>query len=112
MITKRWTRTDDIVGHVPLFKVECPFCEIPMTMRYSYLFPDGELIYGIFGAGNQVAYKCHSCGYHQRFNVEDDKEYIDSTLELRGGKTQYVPLEEWKQNEEIKKQLESLGYWG
>lgn len=108
----RWDRTNDIVGHAPNFKINCPFCDIPMMMRYSQVFPDGEILYGMFGPGNQVAYKCPSCGYHQRFNVEDDKEYIDKTLELRGGKVQYNPVSEWEQDEKIKAQLTALGYWG
>jgi hypothetical protein len=64
------------------------------------------------GAGCQMAYKCPTCGFHQRFNITDEKEYIDEVLAGRNGKVQYNPVPEWEQDEHIKAQLTSLGYFG
>ena len=106
----KWERVQP-VGHKPTFKVECPFCKIDMAVRYSYVFPDGNLIYGLTGPANQIAMKCPECGFHQRFNIMDDKDYIQSLYDSRG-KSHYSPVDEWEDNEKIKKQLEALGYWG
>lgn len=109
---KKWKRTDDLLGYKPKFKVDCPYCKASMVPRYSYLFPKGELVYGMTGAGCQMAYKCPRCGYHQRFNITDDKEYIEKILAMRGGAVQHNPVSEWEQDERIKAKLEALGYWG
>lgn len=83
-----------------------------MVPRYSYLSPNGEIIYGMMSAGCQMAYKCPECGYHQRFNITDDKEYIEKLLSIRNGKRQHNPVEKWEDDERIKEQLAGLGYWG
>jgi len=109
---KRWKRTGDILGYRPKFKITCQFCKTKMVPRYSYLFPNGELVYGMVGAGCQMAYKCPRCGFHQRFNITDDKEYIEKVLALRNGKVQHNPVSEWEQDDKIKAQLTALGYFG
>ena len=106
----RWERAER-VGHRPKFDISCPFCKVGMVVRYSYAFPAGEPIYGMFEPTNQIAYKCHACGYHQRFNIPDTKEYIQSLYDERG-KSHYSPVSDWEENEKIKEQLEALGYWG
>jgi hypothetical protein len=108
---KKWERDNGAVGHYPTFKIDCPFCKVSMAVRYSYVFPDGEPIYGMLGPCNQIAYKCPSCGYHQRFNIEDDYDYIKSLYDSRG-KNHYSPVPNWEADERIRRQLESLGYWG
>ena len=112
MNKKKWKRTNDIVGHKPKFRVYCRFCDEDMICRYSAVFPEPNLLHGFTVAGNQLAFKCPTCGYHIRFNVPDDKEYIDKIYALRQNKSYHHSLEEWEENELIKKQLEALGYWG
>lgn len=111
-MNSRWKRTDDIMGYAPKFKIKCCFCGEKMVPRYSYLFPNGEVIYGMVSAGCQIAYKCPKCGYHQRFNLSDSKEYIKKILDLRGGDKQHNPVEDWEKDERIKAQLTALGYFG
>ena len=112
MLSKLWERTDDTFGYRPKFKMDCLYCKKKMVPRYSFLFPDGQALYGIYGAGVQLAFKCPRCGFHQRFNLEDDKEYIQKILDYRNGKVQYNPVPEWEQDEKIKAQLTALGYFG
>lgn len=112
MNSDMWERTEDAQGHRPKFAIWCRFCDTDMVIRFSAIFPWPNHLHGFFEAGNQLAYKCPKCGNHVRFNVNDDKDYCQKIYELRGGKQHYHSLEEWEDNELIKKQLEGLGYWG
>lgn len=111
MLLDKWERTNDVLGHRPKFKVKCRFCKVNMIQRYSVVFPKPNALHGFTVAGNQIAFKCPKCGYHIRFNIPDDKEYIEKIHRIRAG-TYHSDLEEWQENELIGKQLAALGYWG
>ena len=111
MIGDKWERTNDIAGHRPLFRVYCRFCDEDMVQRYSAVFAAPNLLHGFAEAGNQMAFKCQKCGSHIKFNIVDDREYMEKIQAIRGS-GQHHPISEWEENEQIKKQLEALGYWG
>lgn len=114
MIGKTWKRATDIHGHEPLFEVRCKFCGEKMFTRYSKVFPARDVAYGISEPTNQMAYKCPECAWVCRFNVVDEQGYIKELLDRRGGVDLYVPpVETWiSENEQIRRQLEALGYVG
>jgi hypothetical protein len=112
MNDKMWERTDDVMGHRPKFRVWCQFCDSDMFIRFSYVFPEPDLMNGFVEPGNLIAFKCPKCGYHVRFNIIDDNEYIQKIHAARGSVGYYYPITELREVELIEKQLKALGYWG
>jgi hypothetical protein len=121
---RAWARTNNIVGHKHNFEINCRFCGVPMILRYSQLLSKkmgGK--YGVTEATNQIAMKCYKCGWWTIFNVnheitgyseKSELLYLKKILKLRKNKTHYLPTtDEWKdESEEVRRQLEVLGYVG
>lgn len=113
----KWERTHDRNGHKPNFDLTCRFCGSPMIVRYSKVFTERDMAYGIAGATHQIAMKCPACAWVCRFNVRDDQEYLNEIIAARDGHNMYVPpAVEWtdsdSDDEKIRRQLEALGYVG
>lgn len=122
---KKWERTNDLAGYKPKFTLLCRFCKdggkrVPMVFRYCFLFtPEdkaGRVMYSFEGSGAQIAYKCPKCGYHTRFNIIDYDDYIEKIwakrVEKNFGVLWYPSVDDWGKDEEIKRQLMGLGYFG
>lgn len=109
---KAWIRTNDKVCHTPNFDINCRYCGGKMIMRFSDI--DLRDIRHINAFTNRVVYKCPSCAWIARFDVEDDYDYLYGIVKERCGVVCFVPdSEEWaKESESIRKQLEALGYVG
>jgi len=105
-----WDRTDDELGHTPRFDIKCYFCGSAMTLRHatSHYHDKEECKRGL----NQMCYKCSKCAWFVRFNVTDDKEYLQKLHEIRGKKGHIPTIKEWSEDEEIARQLEAMGYYG
>lgn len=117
--TKRWKRTNCVLGHKRNFTHICSSCgHDKFTLRSSRvisgsmkLIPGKENKFWSEEPCNVFMFKCNQCSLADRFIVDDDKEYIEKILKLRDGVMLYVPpKEEWERDEEIKKRLEILGY--
>jgi len=106
-----WKRTNDYIGHTPLFDVFCKYHkEDEMFMRYSQLVPKHLEFSRLAGQKNQVEYKCMKCGWVARFFIDEDEEYLDK---VKGWRIQRGLSEhQWEEDEEKKKQLQTLGYLG
>ena len=111
-VTPLWVRTYDIRAHRPDFEIRCRHDGSKMLLRFSELYTERAMNWGIKQAMNAIEYKCPRCSLTQRFLVEDDPHYLMDMLDLRGGIKAYIPpKEEWEaEHEEIKKRLEILGY--
>ncbi len=108
---KLWSRTDDEIGHVPEFEVKCFHCGDKLTLRHStiHYHPEESHATGL----NQACYKCPTCAWFVRFNVIDDREYLEKVHEIRGRRGKIPSKSEWsEENEDIARQLEALGYFG
>jgi len=107
-----WLRTYDIQGHRPTFPIICRHDKAKYILRYSQVLTKEHLTLGLRRALNVIEYKCPRCSLVIQFYVEDDPEYLNKILEMRGGVTLYLPpKDEWaKEHEEIKKRLEILRY--
>lgn len=61
------------------------------------------------------AYKCPTCDFFIRAIpsriVGDATATIKRVLRETKGKPMVVPTDKWRENEKIKQNLESLGYW-
>lgn len=124
MKKRKWQRTNDKQGHAPNFEILCRFCKVPMILRYSQLISKKKgKPYAVTEATNQQAWKCARCGWWTMFNInheitgyseKSELKYMKKVFKLRGNNTFYLPTtKEWiDENEEIRKQLESLGYVG
>ena len=97
---------EDKVGYRPRKPIECPHCEEVMVMRHSSCHASGHVY---------DAYKCPECDRFIRFVPSfacgDDVDYMKKLWKERGERSFLVPIDEWVENEKIKKKLESLGYW-
>ena len=111
-----WQATEAIEGHIPLFDIFCKYHpDTPMFMRYSHLTPKSLEFSRLAGRKNQIEYKCQKCGWIAQFFVDGSEEYFNKLEQLRiqqGVKEQYNPVDTWKENEKMEKQLSSLGYVG
>jgi len=114
MMNSKWKRTEYLEGHEPLFDMVCKFCGDKMFFRCSLLYLKRKREYGISKPVNQISYKCPTCAWVARFNVEDEPEYLFKIFEKRDFVDLYIPpVEEWiKENEKIREQLAALGYVG
>jgi len=108
-----------MTGHCPTWSVLCKFCAdrgewTRMFLRYSLIILGRSEALCMSEPVNQIAFKCPECAWVTRFNVTDDTEYLKEIVERRKGRLLYLPpVEEWgKENEEIARQLASLGYVG
>lgn len=110
-LTKGWERLKGLVGHQPLFEIDCAHCETPMFLRYSRLYLQRTAL-SHEGCINRMGYKCENCGYIKVFEVVDEEDYLMKLNKRRKGSTFYVPdMKEWADESEIrKKRLEALGY--
>lgn len=109
--TPMWRRTNDIMGHEPLFDLVCYHCGSPMFLRHSttsVLDEDDEDEKRL--EMNCMCYKCPTCAWFVRFDVRDKTKYINEILDKRQGQVKLIPLDDWMEDTEIKRQLESLGY--
>lgn len=62
---------------------------------------------------NDMHYKCckkEGCDRVKVFGVPIDKEYYNELVKRRGGKERVQPRDQWEEDEEMKKQLEGIGY--
>jgi len=62
---------------------------------------------------NNMHYKCcssHGCDKVKVFGVPIDKEYYEELVRRRKGQERITPTEEWDANEDLRKQLQGLGY--
>jgi hypothetical protein len=107
---KMWEQTHDESGHKPSFAVKCFHCGEELVLRHStiHYHQDENHAVGL----NQMCYKCPKCAWFVRFNVIDDKEYLEEVHEIRGKRGKVPSKDEWSENEEIARQLEGLGYFG
>ncbi len=111
-IGKTWERTNGADGHRPLFQVTCRFCSTTMVLRNSILGLHDAVNVKTENTVNHLCYKCPKCDSVQRFDVQDDAEYLDKVLAHRGAKMLFVPdMEEWERDDSIKAQLSALGYF-
>lgn len=111
-VGKTWERTNGADGHRPLFRVECRFCAAEMVLRHSHLGLEDGPYASTGNTTNLICYKCPGCDSIQRFDVHDDAEYLEQVKAHRGGSLLFVPdMEDWERDEQIKKQLYSLGYF-
>lgn len=114
--TPRWERTEDIQGHAPKFNIRCFRCDMPMALRHSVIAdPKISLAADEDNDLNVMSYKCPRCAWFIRFNVIDKKRYLKKVIKkYRDGYRKFIPTcDDWsKEQEEIGKQLEALGYWG
>lgn len=116
-----WRQVDSIEGVEPSFKVVCPVCFIRqylngtlddfrpplMYLRFSALTKlDGV---GKGARACNMYYKCFDCCHTLPFGPPISEEHYEKILKLRGGQN-YMPIQEWKEDEEKKKQLKGLGY--
>lgn len=118
-------------GVRPKFKVVCPTCFIrilrekvlkldlkgifklckdppEMFLRYSkatHLDTVGEK-----ARACNMHYKCFRCDQVFVYGVAIDDEHYRYIYEQRGNSDVYCPVEKWREDEEMRKQLESLGY--
>lgn len=120
-MSKAWEETNDLRGHQPKFDVLCYHCkqnghDERLFFRYSYFAEKGDETEKVYGRLNQLEYKCKKCEWTTKFLVEADSDYIDKIMTNREKagyhrNLYYLPPDEWSEDEEIKKKLESLGYW-
>jgi hypothetical protein len=83
-----------------------------MVLRHSLIWLDEASQNSPHGTANLVCYKCPRCDSIQRFDVQDEPEYLGKVVEFRKGRLLFVPdMEDWERDEEIKKQLSALGYF-
>ena len=117
MIGTTWERTDDIMGHRPLFHIGCRFCDDrKMVVRHSGIMDIPHApIFGEGNGANLMTYKCAECANVIRLYVVDTCEYLKEIRDkYRDGGVYYVPTDdEWsKEDKDIAKQLAALGYFG
>ena len=101
-------------GHKPKFDVTCKFCGTPMALRHSTIVIDDKDEDKKDFEFNYMCYKCPMCAWCIRFDVRGDKDYLKKVVdEYRGGERMLIPtVDDWSDDsDEIKKRLESLGYW-
>jgi len=82
-----------------------------MVLRSSVLGLHGEPYASTDNTTNYIVYKCPKCDAIQRFDVQDEKEYLGQVRAHRGGMLFVPDMEDWERDEEIKKQLSALGYF-
>ena len=100
----KWEKTNDEWGYRPTFEMKCRFCKVDMQARFSLVYGDYSMI---------LKYKCPSCGWFAEFDLDLDKEYQKWVFEARGKIQAITPkMDEFRENAEISRQLEGLGYWG
>ena len=119
---EKWEKTNDPRGHKPKFAVTCIHCKNNgyhenMFFRYSYIAPRDDEINKIYGALNQIEYKCKKCAWTTKFLVEAGGAYLTEIMDMREKAgyhrhLYYMPPEEWNEDKEIEKQLAALGYCG
>ena len=109
----KWVQTNDIYAHSPTFPIICGHCGSKMMLRYTEILPHRGRVGRINEGVNNMAYKCPRCHVMYKFFIPDDTAYLVRTIDkFRDGFGLYLPPKsEWeKENEEIKKRLETLGY--
>lgn len=116
-----WKETNDARGHKPDFAIKCYHCKANgydenLFFRYSYIAPLDDHTQLTFGNVNQIEYKCSRCGNIAKFLPTMSEEYHKSIMERRKkagfGALYYMSPDEWKEDKEIERQLEALGYAG
>ena len=114
LINTTWRRTNDIIGHEPLFDVKCRFCGSKMVLRYSHIIMKDVWSWATSKPSNSLGFKCPKCAWYVRFYVEDEPKYLKKILDLRNGANLFYPrYKEWAdEDKEIARQLQALGYWG
>ena len=110
---KGWKRTGDSVGHAPTFDISCRFCGDIMYLRDSVIYLD-SIVGRMTKPYNFMQFKCFRCGNVIQFDVDEDKEYLEKVMGLRGGTPILVPdAADWTgESVEVRRQLEALGYIG
>ena len=84
----------------------CRHCGIEMVLRTSRLYLHQKIF------TNGMMYKCAECDWVKMYEVPCDEGHFKSILGLRNNKSVFYPsLEQFKENELIKKKLESIGYF-
>jgi hypothetical protein len=85
--------------------------EFDMRLREAFCSPlptIGEKAYH-----NDMHYKCcksDGCDRVKVFGVPVDKEYYEELMKRRKGEARVQPRDQWEEDEEMKKQLEGIGY--
>ena len=110
-VGKAWRRTNGAEGHEPMFDIRCRFCQTRMVLRHTLLGLRDEPYKSSGNTTNQICYKCPDCDSIQRFDVQDEPEYLEKVLKLRGNLLFIPDMEEWERNETIKRKLASIGYF-
>lgn len=110
-----WVEDESLEGVQPLFDIKCQFHpDIPMMMRYSHITPKSLRVSQLTGRKLIIEYKCKKCGLTEHFYVDEPEEYLEKIRTKRiiqGYKDLYYPHDKWVKDGEIKKRLESLGYF-
>lgn len=135
----KWEMTDDYIGMKPKFRVICSDCFHNAVLQYfnrmdaSAAFQSAllDLSEGKFDMSlrethctklsvisdrahaNNMHYKCcreKGCDRVKVFGVPIDEEYYKELVRRRVGVERVQPYNQWAEDEEIVKQLKSIGY--
>jgi len=79
-----------------------------MVVRWSNVL---RPVYSNDVFAQDICYKCPKCDFIVVFGVPLPLGYANEIRKRRDGQTHYVPYDIWNDDEEIKKQIESLGYF-
>jgi len=100
----KWKKTETAWGYCPTFSPKCRYCGVELQGRFSIIYKNYAMI---------LKYKCPSCGWFALFEIDEDKEYQKKIFELRGKVHTITPtVEALNEDEDIKRQLSALGYFG
>lgn len=118
------------MGHEPLFQMTCPRCGTEKRLRYSKIFRPDDVFAALedparkmgltpeeradilqkHGWAEDRAYKCPKCQHWEIYGIPLSWEELQEVRKIRQ-RSALVPVDQWGEDEEIKKKLLAMGYW-